>query len=63
MKNISITDTFCKYLCRYPHLRGLTPDARTLAKACLYLQAPTDVTPAETLALAKIANGKEVKRA
>lgn len=63
MKNISITDTFRKYMRRYPHLRGLVPDARTLAKACLYLQAPTDVTPAETFVLAEIANGKEVKRA
>lgn len=57
---IYLSDVFGKYLRRYPHLSGLTPDARTLAKACLYLQAPTDVTPAETLVLAEIANGRRI---
>lgn len=58
---IYISDVFDKYLRRYPHLASLACDPRVLASACLYLAAPSDVTPAETWELAKIANRKEVR--
>ena len=57
---IYLSDVFGKYIRRYPHLATLACDPGFLACACLDLEAPSDVTPAETWELAKFCAYGEV---